>query len=114
LPMRPVTLEEARRQVPWTIREPAPLPEGYRLAAVYLGDLHAAARGPTVVLDYRRGRVGLQVVELSAAGSVDEEVAPGAAERRVVDGRPVLVIEGRWVERAGAPVWQRGDLVRAI
>jgi RNA polymerase sigma-70 factor (ECF subfamily) len=114
LPLERVTLAEARRRVDWTIREPSWLPEGYQLENVYVGQIHEAARGSTVVLDYRRGRSRLEIVELRAAARVAEDVAPGAARSRQIGDSTVLAIDGRWAARDGGRTWVRGDTVRAI
>jgi hypothetical protein len=120
LPVGQVTLQEAQRLVPWHILQPTDLPEGYRLVAVEADELHAFAVGPTIVLHYQRtdGAPAQEVslVELQAASEVSEPVAPGAAHEVPVGdtGTTGLFIDGRWVERGGEQVWERGTLVRLI
>ena len=118
LPIDRFSLEEAQRLVPWRIRRPAALPDGYRLVAVYAGELHAFAVGPTIVLHYRQGdgptARHLGLIQLRAAAEVSEPVEPGAASRVAVGGGSGLFIDGRWVEREGGQAWERGTLVRLI
>jgi anti-sigma factor RsiW len=113
-----VALDDARRQVPWRIRLPARLPEGYRLVAVTVGEVHEDAIGPTVVLHYQQGdgprAPALRITELRVARPLDEPIAPGAATELRVDGRPALLIDGAWEERDGQTVWTRGTLLRLI
>jgi hypothetical protein len=113
-----VQLEDARRQVPWRIRLPSRLPEGYRLVAVTAGEVHDAAIGPTVVLHYQQGdgprAPTLRIIELRAARPLDEPVAPGAATEVRIGGRPALLIDGAWETRGDATVWVRGTLLRLI
>lgn len=118
LPMSRLSLDEAQQLVPWRIRQPAVLPDGYRLAAVYAGELHAFAVGPTIVLNYQHGEGPqarhLGLTELRAVADVDEPVEPGAARTVPVAAASGLFIDGRWVERDGRPTWERGMLVRLI
>ena len=113
-----VALDDARRQVPWRIRLPSRLPEGYRLVAVTVGEIHEGAIGPTLVLHYQQGdgprAPALRITELRVARPLDEPVAPGAATDLRVRGRPALLIDGAWEARDGQTVWARGTLLRLI
>ena len=113
-----LTLEEAQRQVPWRVRTPANLPEGYRLVAVTVGEVHSFAVGPTVVLHYQQGdgarAPALRIVELRVAGRPEEPVEPGAATRVRVGEQDALLIDGEWQTRDGRQVWVRGTLLRLI
>jgi hypothetical protein len=115
------SLEEAQALVPWRIRRPSPLPQGYRLVAVYADELHSFAAGATVVLEYQRDgsdAPSLRLTELRLAdptySPADEPVAPGAARAVAVDGRPGLLIDGEWQTRGGRQEWVRGRLLRLI
>jgi len=109
----PLTLDEAQQRVPWRIREPSGLPDGYRLVAVEAGAIHASASGPSVILHYQSasGAAGeLSILELQAASPVDEPVEPGAARPILVGTHTALFIDGQWVNDA----WQPGTLARLI
>lgn len=118
LPMERLSLEEARRLVPWPIRLPTRLPDGYRLADVYAADLHTFAVGPTVVLHYQQGdgpaARHLGLTQLRTAADVPEEVEPGAARVVPIGERQGLFVDGRWVERDDRRAWERGTMVRLI
>lgn len=114
LPLRRLDLAEAQARVPWQIRRPTYLPEGYRLGVVYVGDLHAFADGPSVILEYARGDAYLQILEVRASGPAIEDVAPGAARAVQVSGSTGLAIDGRWVENGGDRVWRTGTMLRLI
>jgi RNA polymerase sigma-70 factor (ECF subfamily) len=114
LPLRRVGFAEAQAQVPWRILRPTYLPEGYALADVYVGDLHAFADGPTVILEYARGGARLQVLQVRASAPAVEDVAPGAARRVQLSSSTALVIDGRWVERDGGRRWESGTMLRVI
>lgn len=118
LPIARLSLEEAQRLVPWSIRQPTALPDGYRLVAVYADEVHAFAVGPTIVLHYQQGdgptARHLGLTQLQAAAQFTEPVEPGAARPIAVDGATALFVDGRWVERAGRQVWERGTMVRLI
>ena len=113
-----VDLEEAQRQVPWHIRTPTALPEGYRLVAVTVSEVHSFAQGPTVVLHFQRGdgpnARSLRIVELRVAGRPEEPVEPGAARRVRAGEHEALLIDGEWQSRDGRLVWVRGTLLRLI
>ncbi|HEX2186912.1 MAG TPA: hypothetical protein VHN78_15560 [Chloroflexota bacterium] len=113
-----VSLEQAQQAVPWRIRQPAHLPAGYRLVAVYAQEIHAFAVGPTIVLHYQQGEGPsarhLGIVELQPAARVPEPVEPGAAREVPVGTGTGLLIEGRWVEREGQRVWERGTMLRLV
>lgn len=118
--MSRLSLEEAQRLVPWRIRQPSRLPEGYALVAVEGNTIHTFAAGPTIVLHYQKAdgaRVQeLSLVELAATDEVSEPVGPDAARQIPVGvgGGVGLFIDGAWVEQQGRPVWERGTLVRLI
>jgi hypothetical protein len=113
-----IQLEDARRQVPWRIRLPSRLPEGYRLVAVTAGEIHDAAIGPTVVLHFQQGdgprAPTLRITELRATRPLNEPVAPGAATEVLIGGRPALLIDGAWKSADDAAGWVRGTLLRLI
>ncbi len=119
-PMTRLTLDEAQKLVPWRIRQPAGLPDGYRLSDVYAGSIHSFAVGPTIVLHYQAGdgptARNLGVMELQTAVNqlADEPVAPGAARQVPVGHGTGLLIDGRWGERDGRQVWEPGTMLRLI
>ncbi|CCF84662.1 zf-HC2 domain-containing protein [Nitrolancea hollandica] len=119
-PMTRLTLAEAQKLVPWRIRQPSGLPDGYRLSEVYAGNIHSFAVGPTVVLHYQSGdgaaARSLEVMELQTAVKqrADEPVAPGAARQVPVGNGTGLLIDGRWGERDGRQVWEPGTMLRLI
>ncbi len=119
-PMTRLTLAEAQKLVPWRIRQPSGLPDGYRLSEVYAGSIHSFAVGPTVVLHYQSGdgptARSLEVMELRTAAKqqADEPVAPGAARQVPVGNGTGLLIDGRWGERDGRQVWEPGTMLRLI
>lgn len=118
--VRQVTLDEAQRAVHWRIRQPTSLPDGYRLVAVYTGELHAFTVGQTLVLHYQAGdgvaARHLSVVQLWAESLADEPIEPAAARRVPIGtaGDTGLFIDGHWVARGGQQVWERGTLARLI
>jgi hypothetical protein len=118
LPISAVSLDEAQRRVAWQIRQPSSLPDGYRLAAVYAGALHAGADGESVVLRYQQGdgqsARRLEITQLRARSEISEPVEPGAASRVPVGADSGLFIDGRWVEGEGGRTWERGTLVRLV
>ena len=118
LAVRTSSLAEAQRQVKWHILEPGQLPAGYALVGVEADEIHAFAEGPTVVLHYQSRSadhvVELSVTELQASGEVSEPVAAGSARQVTAGSRSALFIDGQWIERDGAAVWQRGQLARLV
>ena len=58
--------------------------------------------------------VELSVTELQASGEVSEPVAAGSARQVTAGSRSALFIDGQWIERDGAAVWQRGQLARLV
>ena len=118
-PLRDVSLAEAQALVPWSILQPVPLPEGYRLEHVAAGAVYAFADGPTVFLFYtREGAATPQLVltQFRAASkeAITAPIAAGAGRRVAVGDRSGLFVEGMWVERGGQQVWETGTLVRLI
>jgi hypothetical protein len=117
-PLARVSLEQAQQAVPWRIRQPARLPTGYRLVAVYAQEIHAFAVGPTIVLHFQQGEGPsarhLGIVELQPSARVPEPVEPGAAREIAVGTGTGLLIEGRWVERESQRVWERGTMLRLV
>jgi putative zinc finger protein len=115
-----VRLEEARQAVPWPVLTPRALPDGYRLAAVQWGEVHAFADGPTVVLTYTRdGRpdaAPVRVVQLRTRPGArpDEPVVPGAVSTVRAGGRDAVLIDGEWQTTEQGPRWQRGALLRLL
>ena len=118
LAVRTSSLAEAQRQVKWHILEPGQLPAGYALVGIEADEIHAFAEGPTVVLHYQSRSadhvVELSVTELQASGEVSEPVAAGSARQVIAGSRSALFIDGQWIERDGAAVWQRGQLARLV
>lgn len=114
MPLRSMGFAEAQTLVPWRILRPTYLPEGYTLAAVYVGHVHTFADGPTVILDYARGDSHLYVLQVRANAPAVEDVAPGAARTVRTSGSTALVIDGRWIERDGARAWESGTMLRVI
>lgn len=119
-PMARLTLDEAQKLVPWRIRQPAGLPEGFRLSEVYAGNIHSFAVGPTVVLHYQAEdglnarHLGIMELQTIMRQQVDEPVAPGAARQVPVGNGTGLLIDGRWGERDGKEVWEPGTMLRLI
>lgn len=119
-PMTRLSFDEAQELVPWRIRQPIGLPEGFRLSEVYAGSIHSFAVGPTVVLHYKEGdgpaARSLGVTELQAAVEqrADEPVAAGAARQVPVGDGTGLLIDGRWGEQEGRRVWKSGTMLRLI
>jgi RNA polymerase sigma-70 factor (ECF subfamily) len=114
VPLRRVSFAEAQAQVPWPVLRPTYLPDGYALAAVHVGAMHAFADGPTVILDYARGDAHLHVLEVRASAPAVEDVAPGAARTVRMSSSTALVIDGHWAERDGRRVWESGTMLRVI
>jgi hypothetical protein len=113
-----LTLEEAQRRIPWHIRTPAVLPEGYRLVAVRTGEVHAFADEPTINLVYQRGdspdAPQLGIVQARAVRDVEEPVAPDGWSTVRVGDREGWLIDGLWEEQDGRRVWVRGTFMRLI
>jgi hypothetical protein len=118
VPVPAVSLQEAQRRVPWRIRLPGDLPEGYRLHTVAAGALHEAADGPTILLHYQNGEGAaarsLYIMQFQARQRVEEPVAPGASRSIDVGGRMGLLIDGLWEQRDGRWTWSTGTLLRLI
>lgn len=118
VPLREMSLDEARQLASWPLQLPADLPPGYRLIAVAAGEIHSFARGPTVLMFYGEGSGvetrWLRVTQLRATRPLDEPVAPGAARRITAGATDALLIDGEWIERDGRREWQRGGLLRLI
>jgi hypothetical protein len=120
LPMTQSSLDEAQQLVPWRIRQPTDLPAGYRLVDVYAGAIHSFSVGPTVVLHYRAGdgptakSLGIMELQAAAKQQATEPVAPGAVRQVRVGESVGLLIDGRWGERDGRQVWERGTMLRLI
>ncbi len=119
VPLREVTLAEAQQAVPWAVRLPDPVPAGYQLTSVAVGAGYQFANGPTIFLFYTRAGATvpqLVITQFRAADSstVIAPIAPDAGQRVMVGTREGLLIEGLWVERGGAQVWERGTLLRLI
>ena len=112
------TLEEAQQRVPWRIRVPTALPDGYRLLGAVAEEVHDGAIGPTVILYYQRGddtrAPSLRISQLRTSSQIEEPVAPGAASTVRVGGREARLIDGMWVEEDGRETWQHGTLLRLI
>lgn len=119
-PMTRLTLAEAQKLVPWHIRQPAGLPDGFRLTEVYAGSIHSFAVGPTIVLRYTAGdgpdarSLGVMELQTAVEQRADEPVAPGAARQVPVGDSTGLLIDGRWGERDGRQVWESGTMLRLI
>lgn len=118
-PLHDVTLDEAQTLIPWAIRQPTPLPEGYRLEQVSVGGVYAFADGPAIFLFYTRDGAATPQLVLTQFRAISKEaiiapIAAGAGRRVPVGDRSGLFIEGMWVERSGQQVWETGTLVRLI
>lgn len=118
-PLRDVSLAEAQALVPWTIRQPVPLPEGYRLDHVAVGVVYAFADGPVVFLFYRRAGAAAPQLVLTQFRAASKEaiiapIAAGAGQRVPIGDGSGLFVAGMWVERGGQQVWETGTLVRLI
>lgn len=113
-----LTLEEAQQQVPWHIRTPAFLPEGYRLVAVLAGEAFSFADGPAIDLVYQRGdgpeAPQLRIVQFRAVDNAAEPVAEGSWTVVPVGDREGRLINGSWEQQNGRTEWVRGTRLRLL
>ncbi|MGH2583741.1 MAG: anti-sigma factor family protein [Dehalococcoidia bacterium] len=113
-----LTLEEAQQRVPWQIRTPAFLPEGYRLVAVLAGEAFSFADGPAIDLVYQRGdgpqAPQLRIVQLRAVDNAEEPVVEGAWTVVRVGDREGRLIDGSWEPRNGRMEWVSGTHLRLL
>lgn len=127
---QPLTLEEARAQVPFAIRQPGYVPAGYSLDEVVshsYPDLPAWIPQPfTVDLVYRNRQghqlsLGLYLIALSDQASISRmnlEATPIKDVQDVdVNGQPGVLLQlgtGRGAATWQEVVWEQGDLILAL
>lgn len=115
-----LTLDEAQQRVPWRIRIPGSLPEGYRMAGVLAGEVQSFADGATVVLYYVRGdgadapQIRIVQRRMLPDARADLPVERGASSYVRVNGRDALLVDGAWQEQDGRMVWVRGSFIQLV
>jgi hypothetical protein len=115
-----LTLDEAQQRVPWRIRTPGWLPEGYHLAGSLVDETEWFADGPTVALYYIRGDAAdppqIRIVQrrMLPNAKADLLLNVGAYTHVRVGGHNGLLVDGAWQQQDGQSEWVPGTLLRLI
>jgi hypothetical protein len=115
-----LTLDEAQQQVPWRIRTPSSLPDGYHLAGVLVDETETFADGPTVALYYLRGdgaepqQIRIAQRRMQPDARADLPLERDAYTYLRVGDREGLLIDGAWQTQDGRAEWVRGAFLQLI
>ncbi len=117
-PLSPLAVQQA---VPFTVSWPGPTPASYQFMGLVLHIGQPWADGPVVELQYTHGNpqtgFGPLIVREfrpKAKATVLQVVAQGAAHQVQIGNQQAIYIDGQWIQRHMAIVWEYGTRAELI